>query len=57
MTEKEIENKMEQRKAEILYILCENDKIYHPQLISDLVSEVRAITKIIKLLKENGRKN
>lgn len=41
---------LKNRKAEILYTICENEKVYIPEIIYHFVVELRQITKLIKLL-------
>lgn len=53
-TKKQIE-KLDNRRSEILYALCENAKIFHPELLLSLIQEVRAITRILKALKGDSK--
>ncbi len=53
--EKKIEE-LDNRRAQILQALCEEDRIFIPELILGLVHEVRSITKVLRILKgEKGR--
>jgi len=42
------------KRSEILFALCEDESIYHPQIIHQLVMDLRSITKLLKLI--DGRK-
>jgi hypothetical protein len=44
--------RLENRKAELLYQLCEDERIYIPEVIAQTVFEIREITRILKFLKE-----
>ena len=50
----EIEKKIKElddQRARLLYDLCEDNKIYHPQIILGLVQEIRSITSVLKILR------
>jgi len=49
-------SKLIDRRAEILYKLCHDEKIFHPEIILGMVNEVRGITKTLIILGmgENG---
>ena len=53
MKKEKIIDSLENRKAKILFDLCENDKIYMPEIIAQMVMELRGLTKILRLL-NNG---
>jgi hypothetical protein len=42
---------LDSRRAEILFELCNNDKLWIPEIIMGLVSEARSITKLIRMIK------
>jgi hypothetical protein len=44
--------RLENRKAELLYQLCEDERIYIPEIIAQMVMEVREITRILKMFKD-----
>jgi hypothetical protein len=44
-------DKLENRRAEILHILCERKDIWMPEILLSLVHETRTITDFIKMLK------
>ena len=46
-------NALDTRRAEILYAICENERIYLPEIILSLVQEVRSITRILKVLRHS----
>lgn len=44
-------DQLDTRRAQILQVLCEDDKVYHPEVLISLINEIRGITKILKILK------
>lgn len=58
MTE-EIEKAIEElntKRAMLLQAICEDDSIWQPQIILQIVAEIRTITMTIKMLKgDKGR--
>jgi hypothetical protein len=46
---------LDTRRAQLLFDICENDKIWMPELILGMVQEIRSITKIIRILKGGDR--
>jgi len=42
------------KRSEILFALCEDESVFHPQVIHQLVVDLRSITKLLKLI--DGRK-
>jgi hypothetical protein len=50
----EIKKHLEDRKAELLYILAERNDIFIPQLLLQYVEELRGITKILKEFEEEN---
>jgi len=52
-----IENLKEElinKRSQLLYTLCEDESVFHPQVIHQLVIDLRSITKILKMI--NGKK-
>ncbi len=50
----EIKNKIKElddERAQLLFNLIEDDRIYHPPIILGLVHEIRSLTRVIKILK------
>ena len=56
---KEIKEKIEEldtRRAELLRAICEDDSLWNSNIIVQLVNEIRAITKILRILRgDEGR--
>jgi len=48
----DIINELNNKKAELLYTICEDEKVYHPEILIQLVYEVRSIIKLLKMIKE-----
>lgn len=51
---KEIDKFIEEldtRRAQLLQAICEDDNLWHPNIILQLVGEIRSVTKMIKMLK------
>jgi len=46
---------LDNRRAQILYSLCEDERLFMPEVILGLVHEIRSITKILKILKGEDR--
>lgn len=44
-------NGLVNRRAELLFRICEDQRLYHPDAIMNLVHEVRSITQVLKILK------
>lgn len=44
---------LDTRRAQILCTLCEDDRVFYPEVILGLVHEIRGITRILKILKGN----
>jgi hypothetical protein len=42
---------LDTRRAQILYEICENEKLWMPEIILGMVHEIRSITRIIRILK------
>ena len=47
-------DEFENRRAHLLQALCEDERIYIPEVLLNMVSEIRSITKIMKMLKGGG---
>lgn len=51
---KEIEKQIESftnRRAQLLHLLCESDRVFYPDAILGIVHEIRSITKILRIFK------
>ena len=38
------------KRAEILYQLCHDEKLFHPEVLIGMIQEVRGITKVLIIL-------
>jgi len=52
---KKIIKRLEDRKAQLWFELCEDDRIYIPEVIAQMVFEIRQITKMLNLLNEGEK--
>jgi len=48
MNIKELKQNLEKRKNQLFYTLCEDESIFHPNVIHQLVMELRAVIKLLK---------
>lgn len=55
-TTTELIAKFEEKRAELLHMLCEDERIFIPEVIFQIVTDIRSITKLLKVLRgdENG---
>lgn len=47
----DILDKLDTKRAELIYIICERRDIIEPNMLLQIIYEIRSITQIIKLLK------
>jgi len=50
MEVEEIKNELIKKKYEMMYSLCERDDIFEPQVILNLVYNLRSIIKTLKMM-------
>lgn len=58
MVDKDIKQqieKLDNRRAQILFHLCEDNSLSNPDIILSLVHEIRGITNILKILRKSKK--